>query len=366
MNEAGEPVFYTAARTWKDAKNDGERWRWALDQVVENNPDRKSEVLMHRAQFSQNQFGEQTLQQWGFGWGRRGGGQADDKDESGTYALHTLKDSETIAKLATGIKRLTLPDEQNYVVLYKEIAAEGKGGYEQQAVEQLANIYQNRRQFSQAADQWKTAIAKFGAGPNGYRQQALDQIVKNWGSFENVGVLPAHEKASVEYRFRNGKKVSLVAQKIKVEQLLEDVKAYLKSDPGQPDWNKINIGNIGYRLVTQGEAKYIGEEVAKWDLKLEPRDNHWDRRITIESPMTEAGAYLVTAKMDGGNVSKIILWVSDTAIVEEAARRQEPVLCQRRRRRQSGEGRRASISSASARTACPMGVGRPSPRNSAT
>ena len=131
-----EPARHFIGRA--TAQNDGERWRWALDQVVENNPDRKSEVLMHRAQFSQNQFGEQTLQQYGYGWGRRGGGQADDKDESGTYSLHTLKDSETIAKLATGIKRLTLPDEQNYVVLYKEIAAEGKGGYEQQAIEQLA------------------------------------------------------------------------------------------------------------------------------------------------------------------------------------------------------------------------------------
>ena len=41
------------------------------------------------------------------------GPQSDDdakQDESGTYALHTLKENETIAKLASGIKRFTLPE----------------------------------------------------------------------------------------------------------------------------------------------------------------------------------------------------------------------------------------------------------------
>ena len=35
------------------------------------------------------------------------------EDESGTYALHTLGENETIARLATGIKRFKLPDEFN-------------------------------------------------------------------------------------------------------------------------------------------------------------------------------------------------------------------------------------------------------------
>ena len=64
-------------------------------------------------------------------------------------------------------------------------------------------------------------------------------------------VQPAGKKATVDFRFRNGNKVSFEAHAINVAKLLDDVKAYLKSNPGQLDWHKLNIGNIGYRLVEQ-------------------------------------------------------------------------------------------------------------------
>ena len=48
---------------------------------------------------------------------------ADGRPEaSGPYALDTLKDDETIARLATGIKRFKLPDEFNPIKIYQTIA----------------------------------------------------------------------------------------------------------------------------------------------------------------------------------------------------------------------------------------------------
>jgi len=315
VDEEGNPIFFTTARTWKDAENDGQRWRWALDQVVENDPRRRNEILRHRAQFCQNQFGVQTMQYYGRGW--RGGRRSTGDEDTGTFALHTLKENETIARLATGIKRFKLPDEFNHIKLYQQVAENDAGGHQQQSLEQLANIFQNRRQYPKAADYWRDVIARHGPGHDSYRQQALEQIVGNWGRFEPVGTQPAGDKPTFEYTFRNADKVRFVAHKIKIDQLLEDVKAYLKSDPGRADWRKINIGNIGYRLVQQGEHKYLGDEAARWDVDLEPRENHWDRRITVAAPLEEAGAYLVTAQLNKGNVSKLVLWVADTAIVKK-------------------------------------------------
>ena len=57
--------------------------------------------------------------------------------------------------------------------------------------------------------------------------------------------------------------------------------------------------------------------VANWDLALRPREKHFDRRITVATPLRDAGAYLVTARVEGGNTSKIVLWLSDTAIVKK-------------------------------------------------
>ena len=95
------------------------------------------------------------------------------------------------------------------------------------------------------------------------------------------------------------------------------MKAYLKSNPRKLDWQKLDIGNLGYRLVDQNQKQYVGERVAAWDLDLKPRPNHFDRRITVATPLQKAGAYLLTAKMAGGNTSKIVLWLDDTAIVKK-------------------------------------------------
>ena len=69
---------------------------------------------------------------------------------------------------------------------------------------------------------------------------------------------PAGKGATVDFRFRNGKEVVFEAHAIKVEKLLADVKAYLKSNPGQLDWQKLNIGDLGHRLVQQNESQYLG------------------------------------------------------------------------------------------------------------
>ena len=224
-----------------------------------------------------SQFGVQTMAYYG----RFFCGQDEDddtkKNESGTYALHTLSDDETIARLATGIKRFKLPDEFNCIKIYEQIAAEPQTGYGEQAREQLAQIFENRRQYPKAADDWRTAIEEYGPGDNNYRQQRLDQIVGNWGRFEPSACQPAGQGATVDFRFRNGNKVSFEAHEIKVPKLLDDVKAYLKSRPKQLDWQKINIGDIGYRLVQENQQQYLGDKVAGWDLELKPRPDHVDR-----------------------------------------------------------------------------------------
>jgi uncharacterized protein YfaS (alpha-2-macroglobulin family) len=315
----GKPVFHHAPKSWDDAKTDGERWRWALDQAVENDPSKLNTVRWTQAEFYQNQFGPESMNYWGYGrfFGLPVSDDDTKKDESGTYALHTLKESETIAKLATGIKRFDLPDEFNYVVIFQKIAAEPKTGYGDESLHTLAQAFENRRQYPKAATYWKQSIEKYGAGDNNWKKQRLEQIEGNWGRFEPVMTQPAGEGATVEYRYRNAKKVAFEASAIKIDELLADVKAYLKGDPGQLQWEKMNVQDIGYRLVQQGEKKYVGDQVAKWNLDLEPREEHFDKRITITTPLQKAGAYLVTATLPDGNVSKIVLWVADTAIVHK-------------------------------------------------
>ncbi len=310
-------------KTFQAATTDGERWRWCLEQAAEMDPGRLNSVRMQFAQFLLNQFGVQTMAQSGWRFGRM---ETDDtkENESGTYALHTLKEDETIAKLATGIKRFTLPDEFNYIKIFQEVAADPQTGHAVDALEQLAQIFENRRQYPKAAEYWRRLLTDFpNQEPNqesprrrGW-QQRLDQIVGNWGRFEPNQTQPAGRGAKLEYRFRNAEHVEFTAQPIKVVKLLADIKAYLKSEPKNVDWNKTNLGNIGYRLVEQNETEYLGPEIAHWEMALEPRPDHFDSRVTVTTPLQKPGAYLVRAKLAGGNTCFVVVWVDDMAILKK-------------------------------------------------
>ncbi|HEV7282752.1 MAG TPA: MG2 domain-containing protein [Pirellulaceae bacterium] len=317
VDEEGNPIYFRAPKSWEAAQSDGERWRWAMEQAVEVDPGRRWSVLFEQAQFFEQMYGVGTLANGGFQplfSGREG----DEEDESGTYALHTLKDNETIARLATGVRRFELPEEFNPIKLYETIEEARQPSLSENAANALANLYLNRRQYPQAAEWWKKSIEKYGPGGGNYKQRELANIVDPWGMFEPIGTQPAGEKATFEFRFRNGEEVEFVARRVKIRELLDDVKAYLKKSGERLEWETIDVSDIGMRLVQGvGSAKYVGEQVAKWTEKLDPRPNHFDDRVRIESPLDKAGAYLVTAKMKGGNTCNVLLWLADSAIVKK-------------------------------------------------
>jgi len=319
VDAEGKPVFHYVPKSFEAAETDGQRWRWCLEQTVEFNPQRLNEVRMQFANFLYTQFGEQTMAYYGWFFGRM---RTDDtqQDESGTYALHTLKETETIARLATGVKRFDLPEEFNFIKVFQKVADDPKTGHGKEALGQLAQIFENRRQYPKAADYWRRLLKEYNNASQHEKQawqDRLNQIIGNWGRFEQIQTEPAGTGATVEYRFRNGTEIEFVAHEIKVQKLLDDVKAYLKSGPKQVNWENINIGDLGHRLVQKDQKQYLGPQVAQWKMMVKPRDSHFDKRVTVTTPLSKPGAYLLTAKMQGGNTNFIIVWVNDTAIVKK-------------------------------------------------
>ncbi|MFA6294790.1 MAG: hypothetical protein WC637_23560, partial [Victivallales bacterium] len=243
VDENGNPVFYKVPASFADAKCDGERWRWLLEEAIKLAPESKNGIILQYADFLRNQFDVHTMAYYGRFYSPEddGGGKVEgeeDKDESGPFAVHTLSENETIAKLATGIKRFKLPDEFNYIKIYKKILADNDG-YSSSAIDQLVQIFTNRRQYEKAADYLKESIKRF-KDQNNYKKNQLEQIVGNWGQFVGSMPLVAGKSAELEFRFRNAKDVSFEAFKIKVPELVNDVKEYLKSNPKELDWNLIN------------------------------------------------------------------------------------------------------------------------------
>ncbi len=315
VDEAGNPVFHRCPARYEDAVTDGERWRKCLGLAVLADASRQAEVRSNFAQFLNTQFGVQTMAD--YGWAFR---QAADDESSAlkTFAIHTLAGDETMARLASGIKRFRLPDEFNFLRLYRQIADDPKAaGYGESALNELAGIHENRRQYPQAAEYWQRSIKTYGAGNSRWKQKRLDQIVGNWGRFEPLGTHPAGQAATVDFRYRNARTVTFHAEEIDVRRLLDDLKDYLKSNPRELEWDRMQIDNIGYMLVEKNQTKYLGREVERWTLALDPRPDHFDRIVTVKTPLTKAGAYLLTATVADGSVSKVVMWVNDTVLVRK-------------------------------------------------
>ena len=320
VDTENKPIYHALPKGWDEAQSDGERWRWALERMVYHHADYRWAAMNTRANFLRAQFGVGTL-----------GGELipllarssdDDQTETSLYALDTLDEDETLARLATGVQRFELPAEHNFVALHQQALQMGReGGHKGRAhiaAESLAQLFADRRQYSRSAEYWRLAL-EFAEHKHQRKnaQEQIDQIEKPWGQFENAAGQPADKGATFEYRYRNTAKVEFTAQSLKVADLLADVKAYLKSNPRELDWQKIDVGAIGHRIVNSKQEKYIGQQVAQWTVDLEPGGKHFDRRTTVTSPLQKAGAYLITAKIDGGNTSNVVLWVADTAILEK-------------------------------------------------
>ncbi|MBN1867969.1 alpha-2-macroglobulin [Candidatus Sumerlaeota bacterium] len=322
VDEEGNPVYHLLPESWESAKTDGERWRWALVEAAEVGGEHWTYVIRNEfANFLRDQFGVQTMASYGALWGRGETESGDAQAGSSPWEVSTLADNETMARLATGVKRWELPDELNFVGIYTDLTRASEPHFRRQAFEALAGVYENRRQYEKAAEAWREVIALYdeAGDKNGVERSRnrLDQIVENWGQFEPVTTFPAGEAATVDFRFRNGDRVEFEARAIKVAELLADVKDLIKSRPNKLEWEQININDIGRRLVWNEEKKYVGDKIASWSLDLDPLPRHFDRRITVSTPLDEPGAYLVTARMADGNTSRIVLWLDDTAIVKK-------------------------------------------------
>ncbi|MEZ6032742.1 MAG: MG2 domain-containing protein [Planctomycetaceae bacterium] len=316
VDQDGNPVFHDQPDSWSTSKSDGERWRWAMAQVSVFAPDRRSATELNWAQFLQSQFGVGTSEAGGppvIRVAQQDAAESSPKT-SGSWAAHELNDNETIARLTTGVKRFSLPDEFNPIAIAKSVIGR-KDGTQRSALELLISERMNRHQYPQAAELLRDVLKLASAGDDRNGVQArIDQIVNNWLQFESTTMQPAGKGATIDIRFRNGSKVTFEAKPIRIDDLLSDVRKYIETKPRQIAHEKIQIGNIGWMLIHGNQSKYLEKPIAKWELDLKAPADHFDAVQTVTTPLQKAGAYWVTAKMEDGNEVRIVLWVADTAI----------------------------------------------------
>ncbi|MGD9128560.1 MAG: hypothetical protein PVH19_14375, partial [Planctomycetia bacterium] len=314
VTDDGDPIYYTAPESFEKAANDGQRWRWCLDKSGDY-----PQTQLALADFLQNQFGVQTMIQH-FGPFRQNLEKVI-TDEHGPFAVHTLKDNETIAKLANGVKRFSMPEEFQYIELYRKVANDEsvKPDVRYRAMANLFDIYQNRRQYPKAAEYAKKLVEYYQMMYDEFKtrnyenqlkrwKEQLDQIVGRWGRIDSHRPFAAGNTAKLEYVFRNGAQVKFSACAIDMEQLLTDMKNGIKqasrSELSNEERREIeHLVNGLHRLPQilgnpkdtyhEKYKKYVNKEAAaQWSLLLKPPKDHFNSRVTVNIPTLAPGFYL--------------------------------------------------------------------------
>ncbi|MEL0095121.1 MAG: MG2 domain-containing protein [Planctomycetaceae bacterium] len=320
VDEDNNPVFHKLPESWESAVSDGERFRWALHQAGVVHPPQKLYTQFLWAQFLHGQFGVQTMQQYGAGFLGRQVQDDEENPSKGRYALISLTDEETIAQLATGVRRFDLPDEFNFIAILNQIASSEDATQSSHAIQAsttLSQLYQNRRQYPKAAAVLRDIIKRYPQITKNYGiPTTLKSIVGNWGTFDAISGQTTNEQNIFTYKFRNAKKVTFTAHRINVPNLLADVKTHIELN--KPSDVQFTVNDISNLIYHQSSARYINEKVTSWTLDLEPRESHLDKRVTVEVPIKETGAYKITATVEGGNTSSIVYWLNNTTMVKMA------------------------------------------------
>ncbi len=304
----GNPLYYNLPTHWEIARNDGERWRFTLAEAARIDPTYRDHYQFTWADFLHSQFGVKTMTQ--YNWF----GSIDMDEQKGILQLHTLSNKETVAKLATGVKRFNLPDEHNFIAIYKQLSERNE-----HAADKLINIHLDRRQYEQAAALLETTIERF---PKSRlvktRKDLLNQITGDWGRFgQTSNSSPAGTEPNLLYTYRNAKTVTLVVREVDISGMVDNLWEHIESNPHKLDYNLTNWHSLGNDLVNGSRKKYVGKEVARRTHSLKPRARHWDTNTSLTVPVNKPGAYLVTAELKNGVATHTVVWIDNLSLVSK-------------------------------------------------
>ena len=335
VDEQGKPIFHTLPETWSAAISDGQRCRWALQRTQSlDEPETAAEALQQWAAFLQSQFSVDTLREQMWIWSmqfrsRNSQANADQPgEESNKFAdqiaalleVHTLSDDETIAKLANGIQRFTLPEDQNPIRLLQKIS-QGNTQFAHAAEQTLSHIYLNRRQHPKAVEVLKRSLEKakerkLTSEALQSLQEELNSIVLARGKFENIPSQVVGRPVQLEFVFRNAKRAEFTARRVDIEKILTRLKVVGRG--GKPDYELLQIFDSPGAIFQGNGEQFLSEPVASWKVDLEPNENHWDKRVDIATPLKSGGLYVVDVSLDGDvHKARCSVWVNDLSLIHK-------------------------------------------------
>ena len=285
VNSDGSPLFYSVPSNFDLAKNDGERLRFLLAKAGKEGEQMLADFLCRQLDPSGNwRWVYRTYQ----------------STKEGEQFLKSLSDGETLAYLANGFQRISLPDDQNYIAIYRKY-----GKYKV-----LGDLYVARRQFPRALREYQAAL-KASPKDKGLMER-IHQLKDNLCMLAPVKVQTAGREPELTLIYRNAVEAEVTVRSLDEKKILNTVLELL-SKP-QREFSPGAFYGLSVPDLEKHFHGAVGEKKAKFSLKLDPERDHSDTEKKFRLPLKEAGAYLVTVSLKDGNTSQMVVWLMEYAL----------------------------------------------------
>lgn len=327
--ENGNPRVYNTPSSWDAAKNDGERIEYVFSHWEKVN---KKTAMAFRAIRAQKIYG---VKEAGMGCNFFYDTflQYPSKAEI-RKLLPSLKENESIRITPQGALVYTLPKKLNYMEMYRQLDSW-----------LLADEYANRLQYEKALAhliKLKTALEK---NPNGYCatvycggrefrekgvnpndalndlqkiNQLCNQITAPQGAI--IHQCTQNGRPVLVYRYRHAGEAEFTAQKFDLNRWIENS---LVEKTAKEDSTLYRTIFTPYFFLYQKEKDYAAyiqtPPAAQWTEKL-PEEQPLSSPLLdgiafIHLPITQSGAYLITARRGESEPSRAIVWISGLKLI---------------------------------------------------
>lgn len=286
VNPDGSPVFYSVPASFDTAKNDGERIRFLLGKAGKDGE-------LFRADFLRQQFDPSGTWKWNYRVLYQ-------STEDGIQFLNSLSDDGTLAYLANGFQRIRLPEDQNYIRIFQKYGEH----------EKLGTLYSARRQYPRALAEYQEALKK--SPGNEFLKKRIHQIKGNFCTLFPFKVQPAGQNPELSLRFRNATDAEVTVQNLDEKNILNSVLKILAKP--QRDFYFNSIYDLSVPNLEKHFKAAVGQQTIKFDLKLNPKKDHFDTIQKFKLPVRNAGACLVTVSLKNGNKSQMIVWLTEYSL----------------------------------------------------
>jgi hypothetical protein len=323
---------------------DDEKMLYLLGEVreLDTTDNRRHAALSYyrQAMLARKRFGMDRLNTYA-GLYRSGTGQPL-QEELETFNPWELEDGEALALVGGRIRRVELPAWFDVIGLLRTVAGDyAESGIADQARYAVGLYYQSRQQYADALEEYE-ALREALAESQWARHAAAqaERIRAPQVRISDEGVQLAGAPATLQLSHRNLDRVWFVARKVDLRGLLEQMRREVQGERDNPHhyirmlagWSAWFAQPHRDRWERQTAAAYLGEEVARWADAVEDDGTHRYARATLQTPLSERGAYLVyaytdepppeeadkekTALLDLG-ASRAVLVLNDLAYVEK-------------------------------------------------